>query len=112
MELLTRGPAVLRAAGGRALRLALLLAAVATASFVLMVNSPVDPVDAYVGGDIAAIGPDQRALIAERWGLDDPPLERFTTWLGQVAQGDLGQSLTFNQPVAEVIGERFSPASP
>jgi peptide/nickel transport system permease protein len=96
-----------RGLGGRLLRLVLLLTAVATASFALMVRSPVDPVDAYVGGDIAAIGPEQRAQIAERWGLDDPPLERFATWLGTVAQGDLGRSLTFNQPVAEVIGERF-----
>jgi peptide/nickel transport system permease protein len=107
VELLTRTPSVLRAVGDRAVRLALLLAAVATASFVLMVNSPVDPVDAYVGGDIAAIGPEQRAQIAERWGLDDPALERFGAWLGRIVQGDLGQSLTFNQPVAEVIGERF-----
>jgi peptide/nickel transport system permease protein len=107
VELLSRTPPVLRAVGGRVLRLALLLAAVATASFALMAHSPVDPVNAYVGGDIAVIGPEQRAQIAERWGLDDPPLERFAAWLGQVAQGDLGRSLTFHQPVAEVIGERF-----
>ncbi|TFV63751.1 UNVERIFIED_ORG: ABC transporter permease [Bacillus sp. AZ43] len=75
-----------------------------------MAHSPVDPVDAYVGGDLAAIGPDQRAQIAERWGLDEPPLERFGAWVGQLLQGDLGRSLTFNQPVTEVIAERF-PAS-
>jgi peptide/nickel transport system permease protein len=107
VDLLTRSVPALRAVGGRLLRLVLLLAAVATASFALMANSPVDPVDAYVGGDIAAIGPEQRALIAERWGLDDPPLERFASWLGTIAQGDLGWSLTFNQPVTEVIGDRF-----
>jgi peptide/nickel transport system permease protein len=107
VELLTRAAPVLRVLGGRLLRLVLLLAAVATATFALMVHSPVDPVDAYVGADIAAIGPEQRALIAERWGLDDSPLERFGAWAGQLVQGDLGQSLTFHQPVAEVIGERF-----
>ncbi|SEM11146.1 peptide/nickel transport system permease protein [Blastococcus sp. DSM 46786] len=104
MELLS--PAA-RWVAGRLVRLALLLAAVATASFALVVSSPVDPVDAYVGGDIAAVGPEQRALIAERWGLDEPPVQRFLAWAGQLAQGDLGRSLTFNQPVAEVIGERF-----
>src|SRR5690606_29657005 len=52
-------------------------------------------------------GPEQRALIAERWGLDDPPLERFGAWLGNLLQGDLGHSLTFNQPVTEVIAQRF-----
>lgn len=98
---------VISAVGGRVLRLALLLATVAVASFVLMVNSPVDPVSAYVGADVAVIGPEQRALIAERWGLDDPPLERFGAWLGNLLQGDLGHSLTFNQPVTEVIAQRF-----
>ncbi|WP_236825396.1 MULTISPECIES: ABC transporter permease [unclassified Blastococcus] len=104
MELLSRAT---RWLAGRLVRLALLLVAVATASFALVVHSPVDPVDAYVGGDIAAVGPEQRALIAERWGLDEPPVERFLAWAGQLAQGDLGRSLTFNQPVADVIGERF-----
>ncbi|WP_212719660.1 ABC transporter permease [Blastococcus sp. CCUG 61487] len=107
VDLLTQ---LLRGAAGRLVRLALLLAAVASASFALMLGSPVDPVTAYVGADIAAIGPEQRAQIAERWGFDEPPLERFLSWLGNVAQGDLGTSLTFNQPVTEVIAERF-PAS-
>ncbi|GGP78496.1 ABC transporter permease [Saccharothrix coeruleofusca] len=88
-------------------RLALLLAAVAVASFALMVNSPVDPVAAYVGGDVAALGPQQRALIVERWGLDDPAPQRFLTWLGNLVRGDFGHSLTFNRPVLEVIGDKF-----
>lgn len=100
-------PPLIRIAGGRLLRLVLLLTAVATASFALMARSPVDPVRAYVGADVAAIGPEQRAQIAQRWGLDDPPLERFGAWFGQLLQGDLGQSLTFRQPVVEVIGQRF-----
>jgi peptide/nickel transport system permease protein len=107
VELLSR---LLRAAGSRVVRLAVLLAAVATASFTLVVHSPVDPVNAYVGADVAAIGPEQRARIAERWGLDDPAPERFLAWVGQVVQGDLGQSLTFGQPVTTVIAERFWPS--
>ncbi|MEV8376467.1 ABC transporter permease [Kribbella sp. NPDC056861] len=92
---------------GRLVRLLFLLVAVAAASFALMMGSPVDPVDAYVGADIAAIGPEQRAQIAERWGLNDPPLERFGSWVAQVVRGDLGQSHTFNQPVADVIAGKF-----
>lgn len=107
VDLLSRAVPVLRALTGRLVRLVLLLAAVATASFALMAHSPVDPVDAYVGADIAAVGPEQRAQIAERWGLDDPALERFGAWLGNLVQGDLGRSPTFNAPVTEVIGERF-----
>ncbi|MGZ0145949.1 ABC transporter permease [Kribbella sp. WER1] len=102
-----RSVRVLAWLAGRAGRLAVLLVAVAAAAFALMSASPVDPVAAYVGGDIAAIGPEQRARIVERWGLDDPPLQRFGTWLGHLVRGDLGQSHTFNQPVADVIAGKF-----
>ncbi len=98
---------MLRALGIRVAQLVLLLAAVAVASFALMVNSPVDPVTAYIGADVAAIGTEQRAQIAERWGLNDPTLERFGAWAGNLLQGDFGNSLTFNEPVLSVIGGKF-----
>lgn len=92
----------------RLVRLVLLLAAVAAASFSLMMASPVDPVQTYIGAETAKIGPEQRAQIAEAWGFDRPPVERFFTWLGHITQGDLGTSIVFNQPVAQVIGDRFA----
>ncbi|WP_260189448.1 ABC transporter permease [Actinophytocola gossypii] len=106
--MLTEGvPAALRGFAGRLGRLVLLLVAVAVASFALMVNSPVDLVAAYVGADVASLGPEQRALIEERWGLNDPAHERFLAWLGNLVRGDFGFSATFNQPVLEVIGDKF-----
>ncbi|WP_460656474.1 ABC transporter permease [Kribbella endophytica] len=102
-----RGTGLAATVVSRLVRLVLLLVAVAVASFALMLGSPVDPVDAYVGADIAAIGPEQRAQIAERWGLNDPPVERFANWLSHIVRGDLGQSHTFNQPVADVIAGKF-----
>ncbi|WP_206516092.1 ABC transporter permease [Nocardioides pantholopis] len=102
-----------RAAGaltGRALRLLSLLVAVAIGSFALMAASPIDPVEAYVGADAAALGSEQRAQIEERWGLDEPPVERFVTWAGNVLGGDLGTSQVYGVPVTEVIAERL-PAS-
>lgn len=101
----TRTAAVL---AGRGLRLVSLLAAVAVGSFLLMAKSPVDPVQAYVGADAAALGAEQRAQIAERWGLDDPPLERFAAWAGNVLSGDLGTSQVYGEPVTTVIGDRFA----
>lgn len=97
MELLAR----------RLVRLAVLLVAVAVACFALLSASPVDPVDAYVGAEVARIGPEQRELIAERWGLDDPPMVRFGRWASNALTGDLGTSTVFNAPVAQVIGHRF-----
>jgi peptide/nickel transport system permease protein len=100
--------AVLRFAGVRLLRLVGLLAGVAAFGFLMMELSPVDPVDAYVGADAARLSPEQRILIAERWGLDDPPPVRFARWAGQVAQGNLGTSMIFDVPVTQVIASRFA----
>ncbi|NEQ42480.1 MAG: ABC transporter permease [Leptolyngbya sp. SIOISBB] len=89
------------------LRLGLLLLAVAIFTFVLLSLSPIDPVRAYIGADMLQISPEQRQLIAERWGLDQPMLVRFGDWLGQLMQGNWGTSMVFNQPVGEVIATRF-----
>lgn len=89
------------------LRLGLLLVAVALFTFLLLSFSPIDPVRAYIGADMMQISADQQALIAERWGLDQPLWQRFIDWIGQLMQGNLGRSLVFNQPVSEVIATRF-----
>lgn len=52
----------------RLARLALVLLCVALVSYGLMMASPVDPVDAYLGPQMAQVSPEQRALIAQRWG--------------------------------------------
>ncbi|MBE9160355.1 ABC transporter permease [Nodosilinea sp. LEGE 06152] len=88
-------------------RLALLLVAVAVLTFGLMSLSPIDPVRAYVGADMLQISAAQRELIAERWGLDQPMIVRFWDWFGQIVQGNWGTSMVFNQPVLQVIGQRF-----
>lgn len=89
-------------------RLALLLAAVAAFSFTLVSSSPIDPVDAYVGASLLKVSPEQREIIAQRWGLDRPPAERFCRWAGNLARGDFGISTIFNEPVLAVIGKRFA----
>lgn len=89
------------------LRLGLLLLAVAIFTFVLLSLSPIDPVQAYIGADMMQISSEQRQLIAERWGLDQPMIIRFWDWLGQLVQGNWGTSMVFNQPVSEVIASRF-----
>ncbi|MFC6152814.1 ABC transporter permease [Nocardioides yefusunii] len=92
---------------GKLLRLLSLLVATVVGIFVLLSYSPVDPVQAYVGADSAALSAEQKAQIAERWGLDDPPLERFGAWAGNLLQGDWGTSQVYGEPVLDVIGERF-----
>lgn len=91
----------------KALRMASLLIAISFISFILMKNSPIDPVQAYIGADMLNVGPEQREQIAEYWGLNEPVLVQFANWAAAVLQGDLGTSMIHRRPVSEIIGERF-----
>lgn len=91
----------------RLLKIAAIAAAVAVLAFTLASFSPIDPVDAYMGPHILTIGPEQREVIAARWGLDQPPLVRFGKWAGNLLAGDFGVSTIYNEPVLAVIGKRF-----
>ncbi|THV17564.1 ABC transporter permease [Rhizobium rhizophilum] len=96
----------------KAIRLVLVLLTVAIAAFALAKHSPVDPINAYLGADIARVGPEQRALIAEKWGLDQPAITQFWRWAENLARGDLGYSMTYNAPVADVLFTRFQASLP
>lgn len=87
------------------LRMLLLVAAVSVLSFILVTASPVDPLTAYVGAE-STLSQEAKAEIAEHWGLNDPPAQRFLTWAGNTLHGDLGTSITYNLPVGKVILSR------
>src|SRR5579863_5619236 len=40
-------------------------------------------------------------------GLDRPLLEQYAAYLGGLAVGDLGESISYRKPVSQLIGERF-----
>jgi len=84
-----------------------LLLAVSVIAFALVNLSPIDPVQQYILGLGTAVSPEQRAEIEVYWGLDEPPVERYITWLGELLKGDMGQSVLYRRPVADIIGERF-----
>lgn len=92
--------------GKQLIRSLSLLIAVCLVSFILIVSSPIDPIEAYVGAD-KAISEKQRQNITEHWGLDKTPFERFGIWIVNLLHGDLGESIAYRQPVAKVISERF-----
>ncbi len=50
---------------------------------------------------------EQRDALIRAMGLDRPVAERYVRWLGDTLHGDLGASLTSDQPVATLIGERL-----
>lgn len=88
------------------LRMILLLIGVSIVTFLLVISSPIDPVDAYVGAE-SNVSQEQRENIAEHWGLTKPPLERYFTWLNNLFHGDMGTSITYQKPVTEILAGRF-----
>ena len=87
------------------LRMVVLLIAVTMLSFFLVHNAPMDPVDAFLGE--VTVSEEQRTQIAEHWGLNRSPVEQYLIWVNNTLHGDMGESLTFHEPVTKVLGERF-----
>ncbi len=87
--------------------MATLLVAICFISFLLIKNSPIDPIQAYIGADLLKVGPEQREMIAKYWGLDQPVMVQFFNWGTALLQGDLGTSMIYRRPVADIISERF-----
>ena len=88
-------------------RMIFLVIAVMIVAFLLITNAPIDPLTAYVGTE-STLSQEAKDEIAEYWGLNDSLPERFMTWAANAFHGDLGPSITYKQPVIDVIAERFS----
>ena len=85
-----------------------LLLAVSVIAFGLVSFSPIDPVQQYILGLGTAVSPEQRAEIEEYWGVNEPPVERYFTWLGELLRGNWGESALYRRPVMDIISERFA----
>ena len=85
-----------------------LLLAVSIIAFALISASPVDPVNQYIMSLGTAVSAEQRAQLEEYWGVNEPPVERYLTWLTSLLRGDMGHSAIYRRPVADVISERFA----
>ncbi|MDR1815554.1 MAG: ABC transporter permease [Clostridiales Family XIII bacterium] len=90
-----------------AARMVLLLICVTVLSFLLVANAPIDPLTMYVGTE-STLSDAAKAEIAEHWGLDDPLPERYLIWAKNALHGDLGTSITYKRPVADILKERFA----
>lgn len=85
-----------------------LVVAVLAINFTLIHAAPGDPAS-VIAGEMG--GGDQAVMdsIRKAYGLDRPLHEQFITYLGKSLQGDLGQSYTYNRPVAGLILDRIGP---
>jgi microcin C transport system permease protein len=63
-------------------------------------------VSQMAGADMA-LSEAQLKKLKEYYGFDKPVLESYLDWLGKVVLGDLGSSYRYNEPVWDVIRDRF-----
>jgi peptide/nickel transport system permease protein len=67
---------------------------------------PGDPVDIMSAGN-PGITIEQKQKLREQLGLARPLLTQFTSYLAGAVQGDLGQSIRFRVPAAQLVMERL-----
>ena len=93
--------------GRQAARMCLMVLLVSILAFGLLAASPIDPLQTNVGQTaLGSMSPEQIARLRSYWGTDLPPVERYLNWLKDFLHGNMGTSLLYRRPVAEVIGEK------
>jgi len=56
--------------------------------------------------------PQSLQALQARLGLDRPPLARYADWMLGLVQGDMGTSVAYDTPVAELVQERLAVTVP
>ncbi|MBV7481759.1 ABC transporter permease [Bordetella sp. BOR01] len=79
---------------------------VATIVFVILRITPGDPAAVMLGPQASQQDID---TLRARLGLDQPMPVQYATWLGQLARGDLGQSIFLDKPVLAALADRAEP---
>lgn len=93
--------------GNRLISFASVIFGVLVLTFLLIHLVPGDPVDVMLG-DSASVT--DRNALREQLGLNKPLLSQFGSYLGSLAQGDLGRSIHTKTPIIELFKTRY-PAS-
>lgn len=90
-------------------RLIILIPQLIGVSLLIFILAEFMPGDALSGmfRDDPSMTPEQIQELRVMHGLDGPWTTRYVRWLGDMAQGEFGMSLTHSRPVTELIGERM-----
>jgi ABC-type dipeptide/oligopeptide/nickel transport system permease component len=88
----------------RILRSALGILLILFVSYGMMFYGAGDPIKKmYLDKDDLAVDEVTLTALREKYGLDDPFLVQFTTYLGNLAQGNMGISIREQRPVADMV---------
>ncbi|HVX21234.1 MAG TPA: ABC transporter permease [Acidimicrobiales bacterium] len=88
----------------RLVALVAILLLVTLGTFFLVHLLPGKPAITILGANAT---PQNVAVVNHQLGLDRPLWQQYFVWLGNVLQGDLGQSFTTHQSVADIVGNAF-----
>ena len=86
----------------------LLMLGVVVLNFLLIRLAPGDPA-VVIAGEMGGATEEMLESIREEYGLNKPLLTQLWIYVSSVAQGDLGESFFFNQPVSKLIALRIGP---
>lgn len=85
----------------------LTLLVIATITFFLMKLLPGSPLQ-----NQDKLTPEQKVLILDQYGLNDPIPVQYVSYIGNLVKGDLGVSFQYdNRPVTQIIGQRIGPSA-
>lgn len=78
-------------------------------TFAIIQLPPGDYVTTYIGRVSEGSGASAETVAKLRadFGVDQPLYVQYFKWITQIAQGNLGMSLSLNRPVADILGERL-----
>ncbi|MCB8836723.1 ABC transporter permease [Aurantimonas sp. VKM B-3413] len=101
---------MIRWLAGRIVTMMLTLLVISALIFIIIQLPPGDYLTSYIA-EIQAQGEkvtaDKIAFLREQYGLDKPLWQQYLLWVTGLLHGDLGYSFEYNQPVADVVGERM-----
>ncbi|TCJ16728.1 ABC transporter permease [Rubrobacter taiwanensis] len=93
--------------GNRIGQYVLVLWVALTLNFLLTRVAPGDPINYLLGDEVNALTPEQREQVLSQYGLDEPLLVQYGMYWVNVARFELGTSVRFGQPVADVLIDRL-----
>ena len=83
-----------------------LLLGIATITFFIVHMAPGDPMDFFLEQRHRQnMDPEVIELLRQKYGLDQPIHVQYAKWLGNLIQGDLGESFSHRRPVSTLLAE-------
>jgi peptide/nickel transport system permease protein len=86
-----------------------ILLGVTLITFVFINLVPGDYIDTLINPELSTARREDLEPLRKQLGLDKPAPVRYVLWLGELARGNLGYSLSTRKPVAQEIGRRLVP---